>query len=115
MLHYAGTAETCATIVRTFQTASRYLHPAPEAPGQPTEHFMVSDISFGKTGSFTKFPLFLSKKIGGVNTGGNGGRANFLRSRALTAVAGAVYDQGKPWQPGDRHGSPLRSEVDESP
>jgi hypothetical protein len=34
-------------------------------------------IKFGETGSFTKFPLFLSKKIGGVNTGGNGGGANF--------------------------------------
>ena len=38
----------------------------------------ITVISFGKTGSFTKFHLFLSKKIGGVNTDGNGEGANFV-------------------------------------
>jgi hypothetical protein len=40
-------------------------------------------ISFGETGSFTKFHLFLSKKIGGVNTGGNGEGANFVLAAFL--------------------------------
>ena len=48
-------------------------------------------ISFGEPGGFTKFHLFLSKKRGGVNTGGE---AISPRDRSLTAAAGAVYDQG---------------------
>ena len=52
----------------------------PEAPGAERRNFFngITVISFSKTGSFTKFPLFLSKKIGGVNTDGNGEGANFV-------------------------------------
>ena len=61
-------------------------------------------ISFGKTGSFSKFPLFLSKKRGGVNTAARQAGRIYPRSRALTATAGAVYDQGKPWRRVDQRG-----------
>ena len=61
-------------------------------------------ISFGETGGFTKFYLFLSKKRGGVNTCGG---AIFPRDRSLTAAGAAVYDHRRSW-PGGPGGSHLQ-------
>ena len=65
----------------------------PKAPGAKGRNFFkaLMVISFGETGGFTKFYLFLSKKRGGVNTCGG---AISPRDRSLTAAGGAVYDQG---------------------
>jgi hypothetical protein len=54
--------------------------PAPEVPGAKRRNRFsgLTLISFGETAIIAKFPLFLSKKRGGVNTGGNRDGANFV-------------------------------------